>query len=191
MNEGSCDFSEDVLSAEEQTVIDAQTAIGWRHFLFGRLASEWTLMQRRHVDRDNLDSSKFSGSPWTAKIIKHIWRAMLSHWTVRNKALHGETFQDAEFANRARLHPVITNLYTRQHELPRSDRVMFRKPLAARLLQPLSVLATWLSVVTLAFEAARVEPDSDLESERSDATPDHLSDHDDPPFGLSIEDPDE
>jgi hypothetical protein len=68
---------------------------------------------------------------------------------------------------------------------------MFRKTLAARLQQPLSVLATWLSVATLAFEAARVEPDSDLESERSDATPGHLSDHDDLPFGLFHEDPDE
>jgi hypothetical protein len=68
--------------------------------------------------------------------------------------------------------------------------VFERKPLAAHLQQPLSVLAAWLSVATLAFAAAQVEPDSDLESERSDATPDHLSDDDDLPFGLFSEDPD-
>jgi hypothetical protein len=67
---------------------------------------------------------------------------------------------------------------------------MFRKPLAARLQQPLSVLSTWLSVATLAFAAARVEPDSDLETEHSDATPDHLSDDDEIPFG-PIPDPDD
>jgi hypothetical protein len=67
---------------------------------------------------------------------------------------------------------------------------MFHNSLAARLQQPLSVLATWLSVATLAFVAAWVEPDSDLETKRSGAIPDHMSDDDDPPFGPLTQDPD-
>jgi hypothetical protein len=103
---------------------------------------------------------------------------------VRNKALHGETFRENDLTQCSRINPLISHLYSRQLELPRPDRIMFRKPLAARLHQPLSVLST------LAFAAARVEPDSDLETERSDATPDHLSDDDEIPFG-PIPDPDD
>jgi hypothetical protein len=53
-----------------------------------------------------------------------------------------------------------------------------------------SVLATWLSVPTLAFVDAQVVPDSNLETEHSDATPDHLSDNNDIPFGPFTPDPD-
>jgi hypothetical protein len=58
---------------------------------------------------------------------------------------------------------------------------MFRKSLEARLQQLLSVLATWLSVAI----------PLPLETECSNATPDHLSDDDDPPFGPFTLDPDE
>jgi hypothetical protein len=172
---GTCDFTDDELSNDERTVVDAQAAIGWNHFLFGRLAAAWTSMQTQHAIAEKLDRGKFSGSDWTAKIIKHLWRALLAHWQVRNKALHGETYQENAFTKRARLQPLIRNLYERQHELPAFDRVMFRKPLEARLQQPLSVLTTWLSVVTPAFQAARIDADSD-DDEQSNGTPDTLSD---------------
>jgi hypothetical protein len=96
LHNGTCDFSTDVLSEDEQVVINAQTSIGWPHFLCVRLATKWSTAQRRQVERENFDPSKFSGPTWTAKIIQHIWQALLAHWNVRNKALHGETFQEAD-----------------------------------------------------------------------------------------------
>ena len=44
---------------------------------------------------------------------------------------------------------------------------MFHKPLETQLKQPLSILTTWLSVVTPAFDAAR-NSDSDNDGEHDD-----------------------
>jgi hypothetical protein len=58
---------------------------------------------------------------------------------------------------------------------------MIQNSLEAHLQQPLSVLVTWLSVPTLALQAARVEPNSNLEDKHLHATsktPDHLSGND-------------
>jgi hypothetical protein len=181
---GTCDFADEALSNEERTVVDAQATIGWHHLLFGRLAVAWSTMQTQHVLTEKLDRGKFSGPVWTAKIIKHLWRALLAHWQVRNKALHGETYQENAFTKRARLQPLIRRLYARQHELPAFDRVMFRKPLEARLQQPLSVLTTWLSVVTPAFKEARIDTDSEADDEHSHGTPDTLSDDEENPDEL-------
>jgi hypothetical protein len=166
---GTCSFPDASLSAAETSVVDSQELIGWHHLLFGRFSSEWAKIQGQHVDTEGLDKDKFSGSGWTAKIIKHIWRAIMAHWTVRNKALHGDTPLENEVTKRARLHPLITRLYARQDEVHYNDRSMFRKPLAERLQQPLSVLATWLSVVTPAFHRARSEVDSDYSTDDDDS----------------------
>ena len=167
---GTCSFTYASLSDDESTVVDSQALIGWQHLIFGRYSSEWTILQGRHVATEGLDKDKFSGPGWTAKIIKHIWRALMAHWTVRNKALRGEIPLENEATKRARLHPLITRLYERQHEVHYNNHGMFRKPLTERLQQPISVLATWLSVVTSAFHRARSEVDADYSTDDDDSS---------------------
>jgi hypothetical protein len=184
---GDCSFTGSVLSDDESAVIDSQALIGWPHLIFGRFTTAWTQLQRNHVAAEKLDKDKFSGPKWTAKIIKHIWRSLMAHWKVRNQALHGDTPQENDVTKRARLHPLVRNLYSRQNEIPHNDRGdMFHKPLDERLQQPLGILATWLSVATPAFQRARseVDPDYSTADDDSNATPDFLFDDDyfpDPP----------
>jgi hypothetical protein len=117
LQSGECSFADTTLSADETTAIDSQALIGWPHLIFGRFASIWTLLQRQHVEAKKLDKDKFSGPKWTAKIIKHLWRALMAHWTVRNKALHGDTPQENNVTKRARLHPLVCRLYACQDKI--------------------------------------------------------------------------
>jgi hypothetical protein len=113
-------------------------------------------------------------------VTKHIWQNLLALWLLRNKSLHGDTFQENEATQRSRILPLIERLYARQHELDENDRqALFTKPLANRLAQPLSVLTIWLSVAQPAFDEALPEPLQDpdrdaffWESQREDEFPD-------------------
>jgi hypothetical protein len=183
---GTCSMAATVLSTDELEAVTTQESIGWHHLLFGRFSSEWARIQNQHVATERLDKDKFSGPAWSSKIIQHIWRALMDHWTVRNTALHGDTPQENEATKRSRLHPLVANLYARQSELHPHDRDMFLKPLQARLQQPIGVLTTWLSVVTPAFHRARSDVTVDYSSadDSSTAPPDYLFDDDyfqDPP----------
>jgi hypothetical protein len=167
------------LTDSEQTVVTSQTAIGWKHFLFGRLSVEWAQAQRLYIVTAGQNADKYSGHAWTAKIITHLWRAILAHWSTRNEALHGKAAQ--AITKRARIDPLIRHLYSRQHELPQYDRVMFQKPLEDRLGQPLSVLSVWLSVATPAFRAARYDTDDDTVDDASTEPPESSHDNHEPP----------
>jgi hypothetical protein len=165
---GNCDFTDAVLSADEASVIASQTAIGWRHFAFGRCSSEWSRIQEQHARAEKLDPKHFNGDLWTSKVIKHIWRSLRALWTLRNTDLHGTTYAEGEPTRRARIVPLIRRMYARAHELAPRDQAMLRMPLDERITQPLSVLVTWLSAVQPAFEEARVrndDIDSDMEDE--------------------------
>jgi hypothetical protein len=97
LQSGKCSFADTTLLADETTAVDSQVLIRWPHLIFGRFASVWTLLQRQHVEAEKLNKDKLSGPKWTAKIIKHLWHALVAHWTVRNKDLHGNTPQENEF----------------------------------------------------------------------------------------------
>jgi hypothetical protein len=68
----------DAFTVSEQAVIDSQSAIGWRHLLFGRISSEWFRAQDAHVATEKLDSSKSSGATWATEVTKHIWQSLLA-----------------------------------------------------------------------------------------------------------------
>jgi hypothetical protein len=86
---GTCSFEGTILTESEQAVVTSQTAIGWHHFLFGRLSKEWSTAQRLHILAEDQNADKYSGPAWSAKIISHLWRVILAHWGVQNEALHG------------------------------------------------------------------------------------------------------
>jgi hypothetical protein len=125
------------------------------------------------------NADKYSGSAWTAQIITHLWRAILTLWGTRNDALHGPMTQAT--TKRVRIESLIRNLYARQLELPIPDQVMLCKPLASRLRQPLSVLYVWLSVATPAFHAAQLDTDEESEDKVSIEPPAFLFEDHKPP----------
>jgi hypothetical protein len=171
---GDCEFEGDSYSEEEQAVVDSQSRIGWPHIIFGRLSSSWSAMQKQHLIDEEIDQKKFSASHWTSKVHKYIWQRLHALWLLRNTSLHGTTFQESEATRRSRITPLVLQLYARRLELSPTDQVMLRTPVDTRLSQPLSTIETWLSVVTPAFEAARMDDTQDSASESA-------PDDDDPP----------
>ena len=165
LDTGSCDFTGAAFSDEESILVSSQTAIGWRHFLYGRCSVEWARIQDRHIKSEQLNQTYYNGPAWTNKVIQYLWDAIRALWTVRNNDLHGTTFSEGEATKRARLHPLIRNLYDHIDELDPIDRAMLRMPLEDRLKQPVSVLVTWLSVAQPAFEAARIREDPDYDED--------------------------
>jgi hypothetical protein len=108
------------LTDEEAKVLASQATVGWHHLLVGRLSTDWARIQLTHATMEKLDKDKFSGPSWTSKLIKHIWKALMAHWQVRNEAL-GDTPEENEAAQRSRLHPLVARLYARQAELHPHD----------------------------------------------------------------------
>jgi hypothetical protein len=131
-------------------------------------------MQKQHLVDEEIDQKKFSAAHWTSKVHKYIWQRLHALWLLRNTALHGTTFQESEATRRSRITPLVLQLYERRLELAPSDQIMLRMPVDTRLSQPLSTIETWLSVVTPAFEAARLDDNQDSASESA-------PDDDDPP----------
>jgi hypothetical protein len=98
-------------------------------------------------------------------VTRYFWHAFQALWKVCNTDLHGTTYAGSEPTRQARILPVITYLYNHVHELAPSNRVMLQLPLAERILQPTSVLTSWLSVVHPAFEAAHIPDEADSDHE--------------------------
>jgi hypothetical protein len=167
---GACNFDDAVFSHDESLIVTSQAAIGWRHLVYGRCSSEWARLQEHHARAKKLDPKLFTGKSWTRKVIRYFWYAFQDLWKVRNTDLHGTTFAEGEPAKRAHLTPIVQHLYDHIHQLAPSDRVMLHKPIADRLKQPISVLATWLSIVQPAFDKSRIRDDHpDLDQEAADA----------------------
>jgi hypothetical protein len=166
---GTCDFANDTYSADEQVLVDSQSRIGWHHIIFGRLSKAWSALQKVHIAAEEIDEKKYSASRWTAKVHKYIWQRLHALWLLRNTSLHGTTFTENEATRRTRITPLVLELYARRLELSPHDQIMLRVPVDTRLSQPLSTIETWLSVVTPAFEAARMVETQDS---YSDSEPD-------------------
>jgi hypothetical protein len=62
----------DSFSVDEQAVVTAQSTIGWKHILFGRLSLEWNRVQDEHVAKEKLDAGKYSGTTWITQVTKNI-----------------------------------------------------------------------------------------------------------------------
>jgi hypothetical protein len=163
LDTGSCDFTNATFSDEEALLVSSQSAIGWRHFLYGRCSTEWSRIQDQHTKAEQLNPKYYNGPAWTTKVIQYLWDSIRALWTVRNTDLHGTTFLESEATKRDRLHPLVRYLYDHIDELDPIDRAMLRMPLEDRLKQPVSVLITWLSVAQPAFDAARIREDPEYE----------------------------
>jgi hypothetical protein len=163
---GNCSFHDTVFSGDEELLVDSQTAIGWKHLLFGRFSLEWARIQEGYTCTEKLDPKFYNGKAWTTKVTKLIWRAFRALWLLRNADLHGITLA-CEPAKRARLAPLVTHIYEHIHQLDPHDREMLRMPLVERLALPLSTLITWVSTIQPAFEEARIRDDTDFDLEEA------------------------
>ena len=84
------------------SLVAAQSSIGWSQLLFGRWSTLWIDHQHRYLKQHNIPlSPQNHGTGWSSRIIHLIWTHCYDEWIVRNQALHGHNDQTRQLA---RLH---------------------------------------------------------------------------------------
>ena len=121
----------------------AQDAIGWDHFLRGKISRMWSDLQYQHAIRHNLiDASK----QWESCLNNFMMNSSHQMWLLRNKGRHGHDHQTQRAKVLEQAHRDVTRLYELKDQVLQQDRDLFCASLELHLTQPLSQLRNWLSL---------------------------------------------
>jgi hypothetical protein len=115
-----------------------QSAIGWDHFLRGRIASTWTSTQNK-LQKSN------TGTNTMSKVLSHIFQTMHEFWIKRNQDTHGNsntTIRDRHC--QTFLVPRVNHLYNNKQMLPAHDQQILETPIEEFLKSEPQVIARWL-----------------------------------------------
>ena len=121
----------------------SQDAIGWDHFLRGKLSSEWTILQSQYASRH---PSHPSSKEWHTALIRYMATQSYSLWLLRNKSQHGHDAPTRHRQALALAHSAVRSLYQFRDQVLAQDRDLFCSSLAVHLQQPLGQLQGWLSL---------------------------------------------
>jgi hypothetical protein len=121
----------------------AQDAIGWDHFLRGKISKEWEILQFKYATRHSLLKESRN---WITWLIKHMAHQSFAIWDSRNKSRHGHDHSTSIQAETAQVHRDISVLYELRDSVLPEDRDLFCNSIDAHLLRPLSVLKGWLAI---------------------------------------------
>ena len=124
----------------------SQTAIGWHHFLQGRLTQEWG---RVYCSIHNTQFPSQKGDTWARKLITTIWRSFLTLWAQRCTS-NGELLQDLSeidaITQRDSLEEQIHEAYQHGRYLthPEDHNYLFNSPVDTLLTGTYTALLLWL-----------------------------------------------
>ena len=112
-----------------ETLIDAQTKIGWNQVRFGRYALDWDYAQRRYSSE--VLGIEASGEPkWIRAIMRTTLAYFKTRWITRNEILHGKDRKNLTSAvTKNALLARITALYTHEENVLVQDRFPFATPI--------------------------------------------------------------
>ena len=121
----------------------AQDAIGWDHFLRGKMSMDWSRLQYKYAARHNfLKESK----NWQHWLLTYMTSQSYTLWCARNRKRHGS---DGRSQRRTQLDQTkrdVSALYELKDMVLPRDRDLFSASLEIHLLQPLDHLRNWLSI---------------------------------------------
>jgi hypothetical protein len=78
-----------------------QDAIGWRHFIRGRIPIQWGQVINDH--RVLYNHHMLTAEQWGAKLLNINWQHILEIWNIRNLTQHGADKQEAEQKQRMKM----------------------------------------------------------------------------------------
>jgi len=67
---------------------NAQSTIGWNHFMLGRISKDWRKCVHRSFENDEHTEGKTTG--YLKALVSELWKYMLYLWQVRNDTVHGD-----------------------------------------------------------------------------------------------------
>ena len=112
-----------------ETLIEAQTKIGWKQIRYGRYALDWDYAQRRYSTE--VLGIEATGEPkWIRAVIRATLVHYKSRWLTRNELLHGkDPTQVTSAVTKSALHARIEALYTHEQNVLVQDRFPFATPI--------------------------------------------------------------
>ena len=145
--------TDDWLEGHHRPIQQMQDAIGWGKFLKGYVAVHWGALQQRHYDRHYPNSTKYTASNWTKRLILFIWKQMHELWRLRCQELFDKNSPTGG-RNREEAIRRVKALYELQDKVSAYDRCIFGKPLQEKLKESTSQLTAWAQVMAPAIGQA-------------------------------------
>ena len=142
-----------------------QTRIGWDNLLFGRLATNWMMVQAEHL-RDI--SSRKSPERWAADMAYRLLQLSHAMWTALNGILHERDQQGLLLSEGQNLREAITEWFLKGHDglLPADYHLVDIYTLDELLQRPPSEKYTWLGAIKLAHKVAEETNRSEVGQQR-------------------------
>jgi hypothetical protein len=130
-----------------------QDAIGWHHFVRGRVAMEWGHIINDHIAQSK--TTKITAEQWCAQLLAINWKHILLLWQVRNTEVHGSTKEEATLIQKTKLIEEIIYLRNKYPDIQFNTRQLINKSRAELELLPVGMVATYLYSVKLVITAHR------------------------------------
>jgi hypothetical protein len=123
-------------------LIDQQNAIGWDHFLCGKLSKEWDILQYHYARRYSL--VKLSEG-WVLKLIRLMVTLCYTPWDKRNTCSHGHDSSSSRMQlQHDQAHRAICCLYLLQDKVLAWDQHLFWNTADEHLTQSTIQLCSWI-----------------------------------------------
>ena len=131
--------------------IQAQTDVGWKNVVIGRLVSKWqTAVMLTNEGEVDMTRPK-DGEHWSQKVSSLMINFGIQIWKRQNGAVHGMTREDKRKIRRAQVIGKVQLLYQKRPKLQSSDDSrLLGVPLTKKIRGSTSGLEAWVSHVGVA-----------------------------------------
>jgi hypothetical protein len=143
---GSPDFSsrfpDGYSSTPYQSLIDQQNAIGWDHFLRGKLSAEWSTLQYFYARRYGMLKPS---EGWLVLLIRLMATSSYTLWDSRNQSRHGSDAATKAQLLKEQTQREIQCLYLLRDQVLIQDQSLFRTTVQQHLEESVTQQRSWLT----------------------------------------------
>ena len=92
-----------------------QQAIGWRHFIRGRMSIDWGQIINDHPN--NSETKDFKAETWGANLLHINWKYIIKLWSLRCEEVHGTTSNEINIIKKGKMLEEIAHIQATNREL--------------------------------------------------------------------------
>ena len=137
----------------------AQSIIGWKNFLYGRLSPKWEQHHALIIPSDNNYKSK----RWVTQLIRKLWNTAWDLWEHRNGILHDKNHPWKIEENRQTALEIQEQFKLGSDGLAGKDKCRLWQPVGEILTLPPDTQKQWLLSIKAArhqFEASKIQDEA-------------------------------
>jgi hypothetical protein len=131
------------IPAELASVASAQSKIGWRHILKGRISKMWIAYLEQRIQNEVTESKNVV--TWATDIIRTILSQWLDLWKLRNDDRHGYDYKSKRVSERNQAVREVEQLYELKGQVQPEDAWIFHTPIEQQKNKSTYVLRAFLS----------------------------------------------